>query len=170
MALLTLLITVLIITAVLYVVGMMLPRAYQAKRSDHIDATPSQVWSIMINHLQEKDWRNDLAEVEKLPSRQGRPVWKEIRRDRKPVVLQTVESEAAKLLVREIIENKEIGGTYRFELEPAETGCRLTVTHHALVFKPFARLKTFLFAKRTEFVDRYLNDLKQRVLHLKDEE
>lgn len=85
---------VLIIWLFVIILGKMLPAAYKVERSQYIDAPPSMLWSIIVNHLKEKDWRNDLLEVVKLGNQGEKPVWKEVRRDKKSFNLKTTLSEA----------------------------------------------------------------------------
>lgn len=153
-------------------VGRLLPGTYTVERSTQVQATPSALWAIVVNHAREKDWRNDLLEIDRVSSPSAsQAVWKEKRRDGAVLQLKTLESEAPKKLVREIVNSKELGGTYTYVIKPVgEASCELKVTEVLQVRKPWQRIKLQLLSKKTDLVDRYLDDVKQRAVTLKEVE
>jgi hypothetical protein len=157
---------------ILMMIGRMLPKTYVVERSELIEAPISQVWTLIVNHAKEKDWRSNLAEVEKAPSQEDhKPIWKELQRDRRTsLLLKTIVSEAPYRLVREIVNNKDIGGQYQYELVPLDETCRLKLKQEITIYKPFKRFAFNLSSSKHAFVDQYMADLKQRILHLKEEE
>lgn len=166
-----LIIIILILWALLYIIGKFLPNTYLSEKSAAFDIAPSRIWTIITNHRRENEWRNDLLEVSKLPNQDQKQVWKEVRRDRKSYVLKTLVSEVPHLLEREMTPTKKLGGHFRFEITPEGEGSRLKITHTAIISSPFSRLKMWLSPSAKHFfVDQYLYDLRQRILHLKEEE
>lgn len=153
-------------------VGRLLPGTYTVTRSTQVQASPSALWAIVVNHGKEKDWRNDLLEIDRVSSPSAsQAVWKEKRRDGAVIQLQTLESEAPRKLVREIVNHKELGGTYTYVIEAVgEASSELKVTEVLEVRKPWRRIKLQLLSSKTNVVDRYLYDVKQRAVTLKEVE
>lgn len=171
MAILGFIIFALIIWSSIFITGKMLPSTYKVERTKYIDAPPSMLWSIIANHLKEKDWRNDLREVVKVGNQGEKPVWKEVRRDNKSFNLKTTLTEAPHRLEREIVDNKVVGGLYHYEIVPEEDGSRLIIKQTSKISSPYQRVKLFLLpSSKYAFIEQYLSDVKQRVLHLKEEE
>lgn len=157
---------------VIFLTGHLLPKSYQAELSAVIPTSPGALWAILINHAREKEWRHDLQEIERKDNMDGKPVWKEIRRDRTTMTLKTVESEPQKRLVREIVDNDVYSGRHIYEIfpEPDDNRCRLVIRHEVGIHKPFARFKFYVFSSKTAYLHRLMADIQQRVIALKEEE
>jgi hypothetical protein len=164
----------LIIVAVLFllvqIVGRLLPARYRVQHSDIVDAVPGTVWTILVNHAQEKDWRSDLIEVDRVTGMGPQPVWKEKRRDGTTLLFKTIVSDPPQKLVREVIEHKEFTGTVTYELGavPERAATRLTVTEDMTVRRPWRRVKLHLLSAKSARVRQFVHDVKQRALHLKE--
>ena len=158
-----------LLAGAVYLVGVLLPARYQAERSVDLEAPPNYVWLIVNDHAKETEWRNGVHSVEKMHSQDRKPLWKETRYDSKtPLLLKTVVSEPPHKLVREIVDNKALSGSYEIEIKPVgEERSKVTMRQEAELHKPFQRIKLYLFGSKTAEVERYLSDLKQRVLVMK---
>lgn len=160
----------LVIWGVLYFIGLKLPESYTQQHSDIVDAPPHVIWSIMINHAKEKDWRSDLFDVERIMTKDGKMQWKEVRRDRTTSTLVTLESDAPHRLVREVVGQHNVGRKRTVEITSVQAYSRVTVTNELVLKKSFSKLGYFVSSSKNNFVQGYVNDLKQRVLHLKEED
>ena len=166
---LTLIVTILVIFVLIQVVGRLLPASFRAQSSETIDASPGKLWTILVNHAQEKDWRSDLIAIDKVSGAGSQQVWREIRRGGLTLQLKTVESDAPHRLVREIVNSKELGGRITCEIEPVrEESSRLTVTEEIEVKKPWRRIKMQLLSSKSAHVEQFVHDVKQRAIHLKE--
>lgn len=164
------LVFLLVVWGVIYLVGLMLPGAYTVERDVVLDEPPDVIWSIVSNHAREPEWRSGLMEVEKVSRPGEKPVWKEMRRDLKtPVKLKTTHSEPPRKLVREIEDNRIIGGKWTFIIEPDERGSRVHIRHDGEYRKPLMRIRGMVFGAKNRDAEQYANDLKQRVLSRKEE-
>ncbi len=148
----------------LVVVGACLPVAHKASRSAFLGRPPDEVWIAITDFAALPSWRTDLKEVERLADQEGHPVWRETYRNGQSVPYRLVESVAPKRLVGRIADPKlPFGGTWTWELEPADGGTRLTVTEdgeiYNLIFRALAR---FVFGHDGTIV-RYLTDLEKRL-------
>lgn len=155
----------------LFIIGKLKPLTYTYERSAYIEAPPSMLWSIIVNHRNEKDWRSNLFEVAKQQNENGMAVWKEIRRNNDVVLLKTTRSDAANnILEREIINNKNYGGTFRYEISEDGEGSQLKIKHYSEVYKGTLKIKHLLLPSlKKQFVTIYLSDVKQRALFLREE-
>jgi hypothetical protein len=169
MGFLLLLIVAAILFAAVYGLGMLLPARYEVERSVELEAPPNFIWRIVTDHAKETEWRNGVHSVEKQHSQDRKPLWKETRYDmRTPLFLKTVVSEPPHKLVREIVDNTLMSGSYQIEIAAAgEEKSKVTMRQEAELHKPFQRIKMYLFGSKAAEVERYLSDLKQRVLVMK---
>ena len=68
-------IVVLVVAAL--VVGWLLPEKHTASRHASFQASPETVWALITDVEKFPSWRSDVKTVERLPNRDGRPVWVE---------------------------------------------------------------------------------------------
>ena len=68
-------IAVLVVAAL--VVGWLLPEKHTASRQASFQASPETVWALITDVEKFPSWRSDVKTVERLPDRDGRPVWVE---------------------------------------------------------------------------------------------
>lgn len=160
-----------IVLLILYVLGKIITVSYTIEQSAFIEVSPSLLWTIIINHNSEKDWRNNLIEAVKLSPIDGKPVWKEIRRNNETMILQTVQSDATTFtLERQIMDNKKYGGGYRLEIKEEDGASRLYMKHSNEVYSPISRiLYTLIPGMKQSFVKQYLADVTHRALHVREE-
>ncbi len=66
-----------ILVVVVLVVGWLMPVRHRASRQATFRAAPASVWELITNVDAFPAWRGDVKAVERLPDRDGRPVWVE---------------------------------------------------------------------------------------------
>lgn len=162
---------IIIVLLILYVIGRLITVSYTVERSEFIEVPPSLLWTIIINHSSEKDWRNNLVESVKVTPVDGKPVWKEVRRNNETFLFQTVESDASTFtLERKIIDNQKFEGGYRLQINEEEGASRLHMKHSNEVYRPISKMLYTLFPTlKQSFVKQYLADVKHRALHIREE-
>lgn len=148
----------------LVIAGACLPVGHKASRSAFFGRPPEEVWAVVSDFASLPSWRTDLKEVERLADQDGRAVWRETYKNGQAIPYRIVESTAPKRLVGRIADPKlPFGGTWTWELVPADGGTRLTVTEdgeiYNLIFRALAR---FAFGYDGTVV-RYLTDLEKRL-------
>lgn len=131
---------------VVVVIGLLLPQRHRASVSRLVPGTPEEVWGVMTDVATFADWRPGLKRTERLEDREGRPVWRE-HSSTGPMTLEvTVWEPPGKMVTRIADEGLPFGGTWTYELEPAEGGTRVTITEDGEIYNPFFRfMARFVF-------------------------
>jgi uncharacterized protein YndB with AHSA1/START domain len=128
-----------VLVATVYAVGLLLPKSHVASASARYAATPQQVWAVLTDPSAFPQWRPGLARVELLPDVNGQRGWREYGSD-EPVSYRVVESDAPRRLVARIAdENLPYGGTWTYDVAPAGSGTRLTITERGEIYNPVFR-------------------------------
>jgi uncharacterized protein YndB with AHSA1/START domain len=141
------------------VVGALLPTAHVAARAARFRQPPEAVFARISDVGLAASWRTDITRVEMLPSVEGRVRFREIGR-MGGVTMEVVERTAPTRMVTRIADPEQpFGGTWTFELAPADGGTRLTITERGEVYNPiFRALGRFVFG-HTATIDQYLRAL-----------
>ncbi len=131
----------LVIFVVLVVVnGYALPKKHVAARAIALRQAPSEVFALVSNFKEAPAWRNDVLEVEMLPSVQGRPRFREKGKNGK-LTMEVAESNPPQRLVTRIADPKlPFGGVWIFEIIPTADGCKLNITERGEIHNPLFRL------------------------------
>jgi uncharacterized protein YndB with AHSA1/START domain len=141
------------------IVGLLLPKGHVVARTVRFKRSPAEVWRLITAFADQPDWRSELSKVERMPDRDGREVWNELRSDGWGMPLQTTELVPEQRLVRTIADPKlPFGGTWTYELSPRDDGCELTITERGEVYNPFFRVFS-RFADMRASIDAYLKAL-----------
>ena len=132
-----------ILVVVVLVIGWLLPEKHRAQRQATVKAPPETVWELITNVEAFPSWRGDVKTVQRLPDRDGRPVWVEEGSNGR-ITLAVERSEAPRLLVVRIADpDLAFGGTWTYEIAPAANGSTLTITEdgeiYNLLFRVMAR-------------------------------
>jgi uncharacterized protein YndB with AHSA1/START domain len=131
-------IAVLIAAAML--IGWLLPETHRASRQATFQASQETVWALITNVEGFPSWRSDVTTVQRLPDRDGRPVWIEEGSNGR-ITLAVERSEAPRLLVTRIADpDLAFGGTWTYEISPAAGGSTLTITEDGVIYNPFFRV------------------------------
>src|SRR3989442_346536 len=78
------------------------------------------------------------------------------------VETEEIESVRRKLLVTKVVGEKEFGGTWKFEIGPAERGSTLTITERGEVYNPIFRFVLRFVMGHHRAIDAYLSRLRRR--------
>jgi len=131
-------IAVLVVSAL--VLGWLLPETHRASRQATFKAAPEAVWSLITGVEAFPSWRSDVRTVERLPDREGRPVWIEAGGNGR-LTLAVERSDPPRLLVTRIADpDLPFGGTWTYEIAPAPGGATLTITEDGVIYNPLFRV------------------------------
>jgi uncharacterized protein YndB with AHSA1/START domain len=145
--------------ALLFVVGLLLPRTHAATCRILLHQPPEAVWSAITDVEAFPVWRKSLQRVERLPERDGKPAWVEhSRQGRMPI--EVVEWSPPRRLVGRIADpSLPFGGTWTHEVAPAPGGCTLTITENGEISNPiFRALARFAFGYHST-IETYQREL-----------
>ena len=128
------------VVVVIVIVGYLLPKAHVASVSARYAAAPEALWKSLVDARSFPQWRKDLARVETLPDENGQRGWREHGKN-DAITYRVVESTPPRKLVARIADEKlPYGGTWTYELEPADSGTSLTITERGEVYNPIFRV------------------------------
>ncbi|HEU4387910.1 MAG TPA: SRPBCC family protein [Blastocatellia bacterium] len=147
---------VVLLVVVVAVVGALLPKAHVATRSARFKQSPEVVWQTITDVDAFPSWRADVKNVERLPDRDGRPVWREIG-SHGSITLEVIESDPPRRLVGKIADpNLPFGGNWTYEIEGVEGGSTLTITENGEVYNPIFRFVSKFIMGHHKSIEDYL--------------
>jgi uncharacterized protein YndB with AHSA1/START domain len=145
--------------AAMWAVGALLPLEHEASRAARYAQPPEKIWEAITNIEAMPQWRSGLHSVHRLPDRDGKPTWIENSRHGE-MPLEVVEWEPLRKLVGRIADDSlPFGGTWTYEITPADGGAVLRITERGHV-KPalFRFMARFIFGYSST-LETYLRDL-----------
>jgi uncharacterized protein YndB with AHSA1/START domain len=147
------------LVVIVCVVGYLLPKSHVASVSAHFAAPPDSIWTSLTDVNAFPTWRPAVSRVELLPDENGQRGWRELGQH-DAVTYRVVESVAPRRLVTRIADqNLPYGGTWTYELAPAGSGTRLTITEHGEVYNPIFRFVSRFVLGHTSTMDGVLRAL-----------
>jgi uncharacterized protein YndB with AHSA1/START domain len=147
------------IVVVVVIVGLLLPQSHTAAMAARYAAPAESLWASLTNVEAFSQWRPGVTRVEVLPDENGQRGWRE-HSGGDIVTYRIVESDPPRRLVARIAdENLPYGGTWTYELTPADSGTRLTITERGEVYNPIFRFVSRFFLGYTGTMDGVLRTL-----------
>ena len=154
---------IVIVAALAAFIGSRLPQSHQASGERTFGTAPDAVWRAVTNVEAFPGWRKDLKRVQRLPDRDGRPVWVEEGRSGK-MTLVVERMEPPRVLVARIADpGLPFGGTWTYEISPVAGGSRLRITENGEIYNPLFRfMARFVFGYEGT-ITGYLSALEQHL-------
>jgi hypothetical protein len=144
----------LLIVVVLVAVAASLPIQHIVSRSMRLKKTPSEVFALISGP---PNWRPDVRESINLPANDSLRRWREVTGDGKSMTYEVAEESAPSRLVTRIADkNLPFGGTWTYEIEPAEGGCVLRITERGEIYNIIFRFVARFFLGYASSVESYL--------------
>jgi uncharacterized protein YndB with AHSA1/START domain len=143
------------------VVGWMLPVAHVATKSATLAASPEMVWKVITDVDGFPGWRSDVKSVERV---QGQGLtWIEHGSSGRLTLTVAASDPPRRLVTRIADPSLPFGGSWTYELAPAGSGTRLTITENGEVYNPiFRALARFVFGYEATLAS-YLDGLRKKV-------
>ena len=142
-----------------FIAGSMMPQNHTASRSASLSAPPDSVWAVITDVAVFPRWRKDVAVVEKLPSRDGKVVWKETSASRNSLTFEAETAEQPRHLVTRITDKGlPFGGSWDYAIVPDGSGSRITITENGEIYNPIFRVVSRAMGY-TSTLDAYLESL-----------
>lgn len=153
LALLGMLILAMLIT------GSVLPEKHMATVSREFNASREHIWAILTDFEHLPQWRSDLKEI-----KTGTNTFTEVSESGDVVEYRIDEFSAPERLVTTIVTpDLPYGGSWTYELEPTESGCKLTITENGEVYNPLFRFMSKYMFGHTTTMEQFMNDLTKKV-------
>jgi uncharacterized protein YndB with AHSA1/START domain len=151
------------VVALVAVIGLALPKGHRATRTVHLTASPAAVFAAIAEVEKYAEWRSDVARVERLPDDQGRVVFREHGKHG-PITFRIDESiPPTRMLTRIADPGLPFGGTWTYDLKPADSGTDLTITEDGEVRNPIFRFMSRFFFSQTATIEAYQAALQRRL-------
>jgi uncharacterized protein YndB with AHSA1/START domain len=147
------------VVVILWAAGAAMPREHKASRAVRLKQPPEAVWAAISDVDGLASWRKELKSVRRLADVNGLPAWVEVS-NMGEMPLRVEQSEAPRRMVTRITdESLPFGGTWTFEIAPAEGGATLRITEDGIVKPPIFRvLSRFVFGHAAS-IETYLTNL-----------
>lgn len=143
--------------------GSRLAKTHRASIAKTFAVPADVIWATITNVDAFPTWRAGVARVERLPDRNGYPVWIEHGRSGR-LTLAIERMEAPHLLVGRIADPKlPFGGTWTYELTPAPEGCQLTITEDGEIYNPLFRFMARYIFGYESTIRGYMTSLELRM-------
>jgi uncharacterized protein YndB with AHSA1/START domain len=139
-----------LVVVIILVIGWLLPVKHTASREATLPAAPEIVWKLITDVDGFPSWRSDVKKVERLPDRNGMPVWVEHGSNGR-LTMAMEKSEPPRLLVGRIADpGLPFGGTWTYRIAPTPAGSTLTITEDGEIYNPVFRfMARFVFGYET---------------------
>ncbi|MEP7383009.1 MAG: SRPBCC family protein [Gemmatimonadota bacterium] len=155
----TVVVVLLVALGVVLFMGYRLPVGHIVARSAPVAASPDAVFALLIDMEHHPAWRDGVTSTERLPSVEGRTRFRETSGS-DALTLEILDARAPVRLVTRIVGEKlPFGGQWVFDVEPATSGSRLTITEHGEVYSPLFRFVSHYIMGQTTTIDRYLGSV-----------
>jgi hypothetical protein len=147
------------LVALMAFLGALLSRHHVASRQGRFQQPPEALWTALTDIAAFPTWRPEVKRVERLPDRDGRPMWRETWAH-ETITFEQVEAQPPRRLVGRIADtNLAFGGSWTYEITPTDRGSILTITENGEVYNPIFRfLARFVFGYHAT-MEKYLKAL-----------
>ena len=158
----------LIVTAVAFADGMMLPVNHSVTVTGVIPAEPARTFAIITNVAEGAAWRSEIKAVEVLPPDNGRDHWiEDLGHDMKMDFIATATDpirDQGHAVRTVLLNDPNYGGTWTYEVMPGPSNGQTTVriTEAGYINPPIYRFMMAHIFGPTHNLDVYLSDLQKR--------
>lgn len=148
-----------VIVAVACAIGAMLPARHKASRAGSVPASPEAVYAVLAGP---PDWRTGVKSFGVLPDVDGKKRWWEADDYGKKITYELVEAAPPHRMVTRIADDGlPFGGTWTFELRPAETGgTDVRIIEDGVIHNVIFRFMARFFFGYERTMDEFLRDLR----------
>lgn len=120
---------------ILWIIGSFLPREHVASRTLRLSRPIGDVWAVVSDYARHGEWQSGFKRVERLPDRDGKPLYK-LDGGRMAMTIELTELSPPSRMVTTIADDAlPFGGTWTWALTPdaAGGGCAVTITERGFV-------------------------------------
>jgi hypothetical protein len=153
-----------VVAALSAFVGSRLAQSHRASLAKTLPVPPGVVWSAITDIDAFPSWREGVKRVQRLPNRNGYPVWIEEGRSGK-ITLAIERMDAPRIVVARIADpTLPFGGTWTYEISPDAAGSRFTITENGEIYNPLFRFMARFIFGYDGSIRSYMSSLEKRVV------
>jgi len=152
-----------LVVLLVVVIGALLPKAHSVSRTVRIALPPDALYTVLAGVGQYQSWRPDVKTLQRLPDRDGMPVWIEETGGMK-IPMRFERMERPSLLVARIdTDELPFTGSWTYRIVPAGSGAAdLSVTEDGEVRNPVFRLMSRFVFGQYATMDAFLKNLQAK--------
>lgn len=145
------------------VYGTTVPTRHRAVSTARFHQPREALWEVISDLPAQAAWREGVDRVERLPDRDGHPVWM-MHAGRRSMPLVVTESDPPRLLRTDTPPDAGLpfAGSWTWQVSAADGGCSVTIIEDGEIFNPFFRGMTALLFGYHGTMDDYLVQLGRR--------
>ncbi len=148
--------------AVAALLGSRLPQSHHASAERLLPVAPDLLWRTLTDIEAFPAWRRDVKRVQRLPDRNGNPMWVEESSSGR-VTFSFERLDPPRLVVSRIADpSLPFGGTWTSEITPAPGGSRLRITEDGEIYNPLFRFMARFFFGYDGSINKYLSALETK--------
>lgn len=155
---LTVVVAIVALVAVVWCIGLVIPRQHVAARSALFSKSPQQVWALLGNLPGYSHWAPEVTGVKRLADHEGHPVYALEGKWAMPLEIEAAEP-PRRMVTRIADPNLPFGGTWTWEIVPEGGGARVIVTERGEIKPPPMRTMARFVFGYTSTMDTYLKAL-----------
>ncbi len=150
---------VLAIIAIVFVVGLLLPKQREFVKQAELYSPPEKVFQVVTDFANQASWRDDVQEIKVIDDK----TWIEIPKKGTPITFKTKQKVQNKLFEIKIIEPKNFNGYWIGTFEKTKNGTKVVFKEVVIIENPFSRVLSSIFVDLDKTIDVYLNNLKTKL-------
>jgi polyketide cyclase/dehydrase/lipid transport protein len=155
--------TLAVVPALFAFIGSRLAPSHRASVARTFPVAAEVIWAAITDVDAFPSWREGVKRVERLPDRNGLPVWIEERRSGK-MTLAIERMERPRIVVGRIADpNLPFGGTWTYEIVPDGLGSCLTITENGEIYNPMFRFMARFILGYEGTIRSYMSSLEKRL-------
>jgi uncharacterized protein YndB with AHSA1/START domain len=156
--LLTIVVAALGLFALVWLIGLVIPRRHIASRTALYDKPPEQVWALLSNFSGYAHWAPEVSSVRRLPDQGGHPVYQFEGKWGMPLAIEAIDA-PHRIVTRIADPSLPFGGTWTWKIAREGSGTRVTVTEDGEIKSAPMRTMARFFFGYTSTIDSYLKAL-----------
>jgi uncharacterized protein YndB with AHSA1/START domain len=142
-----------------WMVGSLLPRDHLSQVAIQLEADPDRVWNLISDVGGTGRWRPEVRNIEMQPAVSGRVRFVETTGQGATPFEVLSQEPPARQVIRVVDDGLPFGGTWTWELSPAGSGTRLTMSEAGFIRNPVFRVASRIVFPPTKMMLGYLRAL-----------
>jgi hypothetical protein len=154
-----LLVSVLALVAVVFLIGLLLPKQRAFVKEADLKSPPEQVFQTVTDVGLQAAWRSDVKEIKVI----NQNTWTEIPKKGTPITFRTKQKVENRIFEIEIVAPENIKGYWVGTFEARATGTKVVFKEVVTIENPFFRVFGWLFVDLDKTMKLYMDNLKTKL-------